>query len=144
MPVTSINILKSWFENGDRPTGDQFASLIDSFRHMNTKIGLADLDTGLQNTINNIPAQPASNVIVLPAGATQWAATPCLVEILTIDDNSNPVISIGSTPGGSQYAEALQLEAGEFVLQKTIRIKSNLTVYFTGTTENTIITIYKR
>ena len=144
MPVTSESILKSWFEDGDRPTGAQFASLIDSFRHKNTKIGMADLETGLQNTINNIPAQPASSVIVLPAGATQWAATPCLIEIVTVDDNSNPAISIGTTPGGTQLAEALQLEAGEFVLQKTIRIKSNTTVYFSGITENTIITIYKR
>lgn len=33
MPKKSINILKSYFETGDRPTESQFSDLIDSFLH---------------------------------------------------------------------------------------------------------------
>lgn len=31
MAITSITKLKEWFSAGKRPTGEQFASLIDSF-----------------------------------------------------------------------------------------------------------------
>ena len=30
---TSIDILKSWFQTGDKPTENQFENLIDSFHH---------------------------------------------------------------------------------------------------------------
>jgi len=33
MSIRSRNVLKAWFENGDFPTGTQFADWIDSFFH---------------------------------------------------------------------------------------------------------------
>jgi hypothetical protein len=48
MAATSREILKSWFETGQKPTEEQFAALIDSFRHLD------DESTENITTINNI------------------------------------------------------------------------------------------
>lgn len=57
MAVTAIDILKSWFETGDKPTQTQFASLIDSFRHKLNAIEFDDFSDELQTLINNLGAQ---------------------------------------------------------------------------------------
>lgn len=43
MAKTSINILKEWFAQGKRPTGEQFASLLDSYRHKDDSIAISDV-----------------------------------------------------------------------------------------------------
>ncbi len=55
MSVNTRAILKSWFETGDNPTQAQFASLIDSFFHLNedtlTIAKVLNLETALNNRI---------------------------------------------------------------------------------------------
>ncbi len=57
MAKQTRNILKSWFETGDKPTQAQFASLIDSFFHLDedqlTITKVANLETALNNRITN-------------------------------------------------------------------------------------------
>jgi len=68
MAKTSIEILKSWFETGDKPSESQFENLLDSFHH---------IDSGTIITNNQTDAQ----------GIT-----------LTLSDGSQLVIPIYSLP----------------------------------------------
>ena len=52
MAITSITKLKEWFSTGKRPTGEQFASLIDSFFHKNNKLSINDIE-GLIDKLNS-------------------------------------------------------------------------------------------
>jgi len=48
MAIVKRNILKSWFETGDKPTEPQFSSLIDSLSHANDidlTVNFIDLET---------------------------------------------------------------------------------------------------
>ena len=42
--IQNKNVLKSYFEKGDKPTQEQYENLIDSLRHMYDEIPLADLE----------------------------------------------------------------------------------------------------
>lgn len=52
MAITSITKLKEWFSAGKRPTGEQFASLIDSFFHKSNKLSMDDIED-LIDKLNN-------------------------------------------------------------------------------------------
>ncbi|MDC9722357.1 MAG: hypothetical protein PSN34_06240 [Urechidicola sp.] len=45
MATTSIEILKTWFETGDKPTQAQFENLIDSFHHIDAGTIITDNQT---------------------------------------------------------------------------------------------------
>lgn len=49
--VVSRNLLKSWLETGDKPTGEQFSNLVDSFFHKTEDVVLQKV---------NVPATPTS------------------------------------------------------------------------------------
>lgn len=49
--IQTIEILKSYFETGKKPTQEQFAELIDSFRHKNDAIPMSDIQ-GLASALN--------------------------------------------------------------------------------------------
>ncbi|MBD5240574.1 MAG: hypothetical protein HDS59_00595 [Barnesiella sp.] len=51
MAVQNIAQLKKWFKKGAYPTESQFADLIDSFRHRNDKVELAEVN-GLSDALN--------------------------------------------------------------------------------------------
>lgn len=143
MPATALDTLKGWFQTGDKPTQAQFYAWIDSFRHKDDKIGAADLSTELNNYLNSLSA--SVGFVVLAPGATSWAAAAgTLVDTIIFEDPANPTIDAGITPGGSQVQDAMELSSGEFTLNKLVRFKTAGTLYFTGVTGATIITIYKR
>jgi len=52
MPITDANTLKSWFQSKDKPTQEQFWSLIDSFRHKQDNVPASDVD-GLSGLLSN-------------------------------------------------------------------------------------------
>jgi len=44
MAITAKDLLKSWFERGDKPTQAQFHALLDSYRHRSDPISQADIE----------------------------------------------------------------------------------------------------
>ena len=60
--IQTIGILKSYFETGKKPTQEQFAELIDSFRHKNDAIPMSVIQ-GLADALNG--KAPASVVTTL-------------------------------------------------------------------------------
>jgi len=52
MAVTDKSIIKNWFKNGLIPFQEHFWNWIDSFRHMNDKIPLADVE-GIDDALNS-------------------------------------------------------------------------------------------
>lgn len=143
MPSTPLDTLKTYFQTGDKPTQAQFYAVLDSLRHKDNAIGAADLTTELQNYLNSLST--SNGFVVLAPGTASWdAPAGTLIDTIAFDDDDNPTIDAGTTEGGIEIQEAMQLEDGEFILQQSIRFKSSGTIYFTGVTENTIITIYKR
>ncbi len=51
MAITDLNILKSYFKTGDKPTQDQFSAVFDSFWHKSEGIPLAKIE-GLQGVLD--------------------------------------------------------------------------------------------
>lgn len=51
-PIAALEILIVWFETGKKPTGDQFARMLSSFRHMSQPVAMTDV-AGLVTTLQN-------------------------------------------------------------------------------------------
>ncbi|MBD5199243.1 MAG: hypothetical protein HDS83_02460 [Bacteroidales bacterium] len=62
MAIKAIEQLKAYFKKGLYPTEEQFAHLIDSFRHKNDKVEIPDVE-GLPNALN--AKYDASNGVIL-------------------------------------------------------------------------------
>jgi hypothetical protein len=91
MPKQTTDILKSWFQTGDKPTQSQFADLIDSFVHKDAGISIENV-AGLIDVLNlkassvaldalRALVQPvkveltADGTYTLPAGFQIWKMT---------------------------------------------------------------------
>lgn len=80
MPIKTSDILKSYFETGDKPTQAQFIDLIDSQRHRLDSIPITDVD-GLAAILNDLPSDLSSVLSALAekaAKATTVAGTKSL------------------------------------------------------------------
>ena len=63
MAIQLRNILKSFFNTGDRPTENQFSDLVDSFVHQNeNKASTAEIQTGTNNSKYVTPAGAKASV----------------------------------------------------------------------------------
>ncbi|HLO59069.1 MAG TPA: hypothetical protein VK172_14670 [Lentimicrobium sp.] len=51
--MTARNVLKTWFETGDKPSQAQFAELIDSLFHRDEDVLSIEKISGLQDALNN-------------------------------------------------------------------------------------------
>ena len=56
--MTALEVIKSWFKRGMRPTEEQFAATFDSFRHKSDKVALIEVD-GLDEALGE--KQPKGN-----------------------------------------------------------------------------------
>mgnify|MGYP000858177818 CR=1 FL=1 len=142
MPTTSVATLKTYFQTLDKPTQEQFYAWLDSFRHGDQKITIDDLSNDLKNFLNGLGSRTFE--VLAPGTASYTPSLGTRVEVFVFDDVTNPLVDISLTPNGKEFAEDLQLENGEFTLEKAKRIKTTTTFYFEGISNNTIITIYKR
>lgn len=138
MPVTAINILKQWFETGDKPTQLQFYALLDSYRHKNSKISFDDLDEELQSAIAGMGVGlfvSVENVdhIELAAG---WYD-----KFIVDGGDDGAAFNIGTTEGGSELGGGFQIQEGGSVYDYTKKFTETTTVYFTGLTGDFTIKI---
>ncbi len=79
MAKVDINIIKEWFKNFKKPNQDQFWSWLDSFRHKDDKIPMADVENLNQTLIKKAD---------LVGGVVPESQLPFTI-------NSNEVIAIG-------------------------------------------------
>ncbi|HNP24607.1 MAG TPA: hypothetical protein PKM63_21960 [Panacibacter sp.] len=132
-----------------KPTQSQFWTWIDSFFNLDEDNLPISKVTNLATTLNSLQLQINSftgpGKIELDAGALSMLVTAdMLIEVIVIKDGSNPIVSIGTTDGGTDIADSLQLSGGVFILDMKLLKTAGDTIYFTGVTVDTLITIYKR
>ena len=104
MAKLSLNTLKTAFETGDRPTGDDYVNLIDTLAAQATDLGS---DGNNENIVYGI-----ENVTVLDTiNATQWRMVKYVVGISHTDGGANKyyatelaVLIDGSDVNVSEYA----------------------------------------
>ena len=81
MPIIPISTLKSKFESGDRPTGSDFADLIDTTAHNATALGA---DGNNSSTINGIENPTVIDTII----TSTWRTVKYLIQISHAPSNS--------------------------------------------------------
>jgi len=82
MAKLPISELKTFFETGDRPTGDDFANLIDTLAAQATDLGT---EGNNENTIYGIENQTTIDTFK----ASEWRMVKYLVSISKITDGDN-------------------------------------------------------
>ncbi len=147
--MASRATIKFWFMTRKKPTQSQFWTWIDSFFNLDEDNLPISKVTNLATTLNSLQLQINSftgpGKIELDAGALSMLVTAdMLIEVIVIKDGSNPIVSIGTTDGGTDIADSLQLSGGVFILDMKLLKTAGDTIYFTGVTVDTLITIYKR
>ncbi len=107
MAKRPINTLKGWFVTRAKPMQQQFWDWLDSFRHLDDKIGWNDLDPSLQALFNSY-----SPMIPLPAGTVTWAAPKgtMLRGYLIKDSGAGQAVAvrIGTSVGGNEIYESAE------------------------------------
>lgn len=106
--ATPINTLKNWFKTGLFPTQAQFWALLDSFRHKDDKVPVADIEglTELFQPINTFINQ--SNII--PAGQLKiFKATGNTLASLEVGDVAAGFLTNGTfIPFGKYLGNDIQ------------------------------------
>lgn len=81
MPIIPISTLKTKFETGDRPTGSDFADLIDTTAHNATALGADGNNSQLINGIEN-------PTVIDTIDTSVWRTTKYLIQISHSPSNS--------------------------------------------------------
>lgn len=171
MAVRTRDQLKSFFTTGAKPLQAQFFDWIDSFRHINEKIGVADLDPTLAALIDALPTADAiaaltatkadlvggklkdsqvpdyllSSSLSLSADGSFVVPGGDLLEYLVITPTADCQISVGTLNGGDNLLEQQPIPGGKPTVCSILQMwAADQPVFITGITSNTNIKIFKR
>lgn len=162
MAKTGINILKSWFENGDYPNQEQFWAWMDSYWHKDESIDMqsvAGLDTALvqkatiediQNVNIRIDEVESNNSAIterlLQNTDLEYILTDSmLLEKIVIVPTDYMYVKIGTTLGGDEIVPLLQLTAMQAtVISIDWYAVGDTNIFISGITASAQIIIYKR
>jgi hypothetical protein len=151
MPVRSIDVLKSWFQTGDKPTEAQFADLIDSFRHAATPIAMTDVDglatalNGLANRSELLPLLPIVGIydpLLPPAGAIAIPDNSLVKALVLRGSTADIEVSVGTSPGDSDIGQ-VSLEAGAAEVVVVMRYFGSGGTLFIQSTQSFIYEIHR-
>lgn len=117
MAIRSLNILKAWFETGDKPTQAQFWDWLDSFFHKEETIPIASID-GLTAALND-KAEASAVDDLTPTVITGSTAThvvnhnggKILHKIRIKSTSAMGSFKIGTTSGGNEIMAAESISA---------------------------------
>lgn len=154
MAKQSVNTLKQWFETADKPTQQQFWDWLDSFKHKDDVVAIADV-IGLTTALAGKADQSALNAILavelpvrlvlnadgnylLPAGfgAYKFLITP------TVD---TVALYAGTTDGGNDliYPTEKLTANQDYAMRVDVIARADTTIYFKGIAGTTTILIYR-
>ncbi|QEE50661.1 hypothetical protein FUA48_14060 [Flavobacterium alkalisoli] len=95
MPIQLRNILKSFFNTGDRPTENQFSDLVDSFVHQSEdKASTAEIQAGTNNAKYVTPAGAKASVQTFAPVKTVNGQTPVSGNVSINTGGGNDVCSV--------------------------------------------------
>ncbi len=146
MAIVSDSELKTYFETGKTPTQSQFADLIDSKKRadastaINQVTGLVD---ALNSKANNTTVDRLLPVTLSPGTNTWLVPEGTLIDAIDVQEATSIVFKVGLTNNGSEWIEQ-ELPGGGDVVVSYKKFNAETTIYFSGITNNSIITIYKR
>ena len=149
--ATFRDIVKQWYITGAKPTQAQFWTLFDDIRFNDEALDVADI--GGLTTILNATASQASvdaftggELIILNVNGTYNLPAGYLLEKMIIAPSVNMNIAIGKTLGGDEIsiAQAITGGVGEVYEVNVFANAAPVTIYFSGITASTTITILKR
>lgn len=91
--MTPLNTLKNWFQNGLKPTQEQFWAWMDSFRHKSEKIPLSDIENIEQTLANKADADALAFKADLVDGKVPLSQMPFaddVIDVSTFEDLPRP------------------------------------------------------
>jgi hypothetical protein len=110
MAITAREVLKTWFETGDKPLQSQFWNWLDSYWHKQDTLPLSAIDeTELESKIQDeiaLAAGGASGVIEIVVTGSDTVTLPdgkLLVEVVVIGAEDTEV-KVGITSGGDEVS----------------------------------------
>jgi hypothetical protein len=145
MAIKSVDILKGYFETGDKPRQQQFWDWLDSFFHKTDGIDIDNV-AGLTDILNAkadvtaivaiLPLYPApgTHAINIPAGK--------YVRDIVIIAPTSAGISVGLTDGGTELSDVIACDANGVALGVSRYFKNATTIYINNVVADTIIIIY--
>jgi hypothetical protein len=102
MSIKSKNVLKSYFETGDKPTQTQFAALIDSLRHVWDKISYTAIEGFKWDNLTGKPNKAASEIETAVDHSQQTTGNPHAVTKSEIGlENVDNVVQIPMSQKGA-------------------------------------------
>lgn len=146
---------KSWFETGDYPTQAQFAQLFEWLLFKDEGIAMADV-AGLVAALagkvdiasfNALTARLVPTVLNITANATFNLPMGLGLAEIGFLATSTMTIRIGTTNGGQEIMEDVELSAGSYLEYQTPMAYANgadLPIYINGVTGNLKVIIFKK
>lgn len=127
MAIQTIEQLKAWFRRGLYPTEEQFADLIDSFRHRREEVSLIEI-TGLAQALNNKYDASLARILELKVGKHE-------TDIIRLQEEQE---NQGLTISEILLTDEAQQESIDFLLANFIDKTSDQSIYGIKTFTNAI------
>jgi hypothetical protein len=147
MAIKLRNILKTFFETGDKPTQQQFWDWHDSYWHKtDDAIPVENID-GLAEILDEKADKATQSTVILPIGQAYYdMPTGSILEMLWFQlTTTTDGISVGTTAGADDVFEAAGPdENGNILIAGLKPFKTVTRLFFTGVQPDTITIIYKR
>jgi len=88
----------------------------------------------------------ADRDVTLPFNvSTQTIDDGEMLEKVLVVDSNNPIVSVGTTNGGSDIYDPVQMTGGQLILAGDVYFANSATIYINGVTPNTsLVKIFKR
>ena len=135
MSIKTLSALKSFFENGDKPTQDEFGHLIDTT--VNTVVSI---NSAVTDQETNIQSQDGNFGLLLPGGSLITNLFVIVTEALSFDANKDVGLKLGTTQGATQIlddSDIIEAAAGgitSVAVGKGVAMDSSLNSTLGGTT----------
>lgn len=146
--MANIDTVNQWFETGDYPTEAQFRQKHAWLRWKDELLQITDVQ-GLQGFVNSIITLAAVKVnyvqlFALPADGFFVMPINMIISGLIVDAPEDTALSIGTTPGGNDIVDAMEIIGGTpEPVTLLLYAKNEKYLYFSGITALTNFIILK-
>jgi hypothetical protein len=144
--MSNKSTAKGWFETGDKPTQSQFHQTFDYLRWKDELIPISEVE-GLSTLLGTLPTNARVQALEPITGTNVSSlVVPAfsVIEMIAIFSNTDAVVNIGTTNGGTEYYEGAAIANGYALVEYKMATTTNTTLYFDNIPAGATIKIYKR
>lgn len=141
MAKVSVNTIKNWFQTGLKPTQSQFWDWLDSFRHKDDAVTIAEV-TGLQAQLDALAGGGGGGggtSTTISNAETLAIANTEMLQFMLVRSATTQVVKCGTSAGLGDIFNVEVASGSQYLHEEVFAPTSTLTLHFTCTGDFTLL-----